>query len=74
MPPNALESSTPSTPRRTTPEASRSWATLIALQVRGELVLGLVNAPALNERYVAVRGAGARMNDRPIHASGIYIF
>ena len=47
------------------------WATLIALQVRGELVLGLVNAPALNERYVAVRGGGARMNDRPIHVSEI---
>ena len=30
-----------------------------------------MNAPALNERYVAVRGAGARMNDRPIHVSGI---
>jgi histidinol-phosphatase len=47
------------------------WATLIALQVRGELVLGLVNAPALNERYVAARGEGALMNDRPIHVSGI---
>ena len=47
------------------------WATLIALQVRGELVMGLVNAPALNERYVAARGEGALMNDRPIHVSGI---
>jgi histidinol-phosphatase len=47
------------------------WATLIALQVDGALVLGLVNAPALNERYEAVRGGGARMNGRPIRVSEI---
>src|SRR5690349_14039619 len=32
------------------------WATLIALQVDGEIVLGLANAPAMGERYAAVRG------------------
>ena len=42
------------------------WATLIALQVDGEQVLGLVNAPALGERYEAVRGGGARCNGEPI--------
>lgn len=47
------------------------WATLIALQVDGEIVLGLVNAPAIGERYEAVRGAGARMNGRRISVSGI---
>jgi histidinol-phosphatase len=47
------------------------WATLIALRVEGELVLGLVNAPALHERYDAVRGGGARMNGRPIRVSEI---
>jgi histidinol-phosphatase len=47
------------------------WATLIALQVDGELVLGLVHAPALGERYEAVRGGGARMNGRPIGVSAI---
>ena len=47
------------------------WATLIALQVDGELVLGLVNAPAIGERYEAVRGGGARMNGRPIGVSAI---
>lgn len=45
------------------------WATLIALQVDGEIVLGLVNAPAIGERYEAVRGAGARMNGRRISVS-----
>jgi histidinol-phosphatase len=47
------------------------WATLIALQVDGELVLGLVNAPSLLERYEAVRGGGARCNDLPIHVSDV---
>ena len=47
------------------------WATLIALQVDGELVLGLVNAPALGERYEAVRGGGARMNGAPIRVSSM---
>jgi histidinol-phosphatase len=47
------------------------WATLIALQVDGEQVLGVVNAPALSERYQAVRGEGARCNDDPIRVSQI---
>ena len=47
------------------------WATLIALQVHGELELGVVSAPALNERYEAVRGHGARMNGRTIRVSEI---
>ena len=47
------------------------WATLIALQVDGDLMLGLVNAPAIGERYEAVRGGGARMNGRHIAVSGI---
>ena len=47
------------------------WATLIALQVDGELVLGLVHAPAIGERYEAVRGGGARVNGRPIGVSAI---
>lgn len=47
------------------------WATLIALQIDGELVLGLVHAPAIGERYEAVRGAGARMNGRPIAVSRV---
>jgi histidinol-phosphatase len=45
------------------------WATLIALQVGGEQVLGLVNAPALGERYEAVNGGGARLNGETIRVS-----
>ena len=36
------------------------WATLIALRVDGELVAGLGEAPALGERYAAVRGRARR--------------
>ena len=45
------------------------WATLIALQVDGDLVLGVAEASALGERYDAVRGEGARCNGEPIHVS-----
>ena len=47
------------------------WATLIALQIDGQGVLGVVNAPALSERYVAVRGEGATMNDNTIRVSDV---
>lgn len=45
------------------------WATLIALAVDGEPVLGLVSAPALGERYASRRGAGATLNGVAIHVS-----
>jgi histidinol-phosphatase len=35
------------------------WATLLALQVDGDVVLGVVSAPALGRRWWATRGAGA---------------
>jgi histidinol-phosphatase len=35
------------------------WATLLALEREGEVVLGLVSAPALQRRWWAVRGEGA---------------
>jgi len=47
------------------------WATLIALQVDGAQVLGVVDAPALAERYQAVRGEGARCNGEPLRVSDI---
>lgn len=47
------------------------WGTLIALHEDGVPVLGVVSAPALGERYEAVRGHGARLNGRPIHVSDI---
>ena len=45
------------------------WATLLALQVDGRSVLGLISAPALGERYEAVRGGGARWNGRELRVS-----
>jgi myo-inositol-1(or 4)-monophosphatase len=41
----------------------------IGLQVRGELVVGVVNAPVLKMKYTAVRGRGAFLNGQPIHVS-----
>ena len=35
------------------------WATLVALQVDGEVVVGVVSAPALGRRWWAARGLGA---------------
>jgi histidinol-phosphatase len=45
------------------------WGTLIALLVGGEAMLGVVDAPALGERYEAVRGMGTRLNGDPIRVS-----
>lgn len=45
------------------------WATLIALQIDDERVLGVVHAPALNETYEAASGSGARFNGAPIRVS-----
>jgi histidinol-phosphatase len=45
------------------------FANLVALAVAGQPVVGIVNAPALGERYDAVRGGGARLNGEPIRVS-----
>ncbi len=45
------------------------WATLIALAVDDEPVVGVVSAPALGERYEATRGTGAWLNGSQIHVS-----
>jgi histidinol-phosphatase len=47
------------------------WATLIALQVDGDLVTGVASAPALGERYAAARDEGATMNGKRIVVSDI---
>jgi histidinol-phosphatase len=47
------------------------WATLIALARGDELVLGVVSAPALGQRWWAARGEGAFCNGAPIHVSGV---
>jgi len=46
------------------------YAISIAYEYEGELVIGCVYAPALDEMYLAVRGQGATCNGQPIHVSG----
>jgi len=47
------------------------WATLLALQRDGEILVGLVSAPALHRRWWAIRGEGAFANGEPCGASGV---
>ena len=47
------------------------WATLIALEREGELVCGVVSAPALGHRWWAARGAGAFCDGEPIEVSTV---
>lgn len=45
------------------------FTTLIALVEDGEPVLGLIDVPALDERYLGFRGAGVRRNGEPVRVS-----
>jgi myo-inositol-1(or 4)-monophosphatase len=45
------------------------FAVSIALEVRKEVVLGIVYNPVLNETFEALKGRGALLNGRPIHVS-----
>jgi histidinol phosphatase-like enzyme (inositol monophosphatase family) len=45
------------------------FSTLIALAVDGEPVMGLIDLPALNERYVGWKGGGCRRNGKPTQVS-----
>lgn len=47
------------------------WATLIALEVDGELVIGVASAPALGRRWWAAEGSGAFANGHRIHVSAV---
>jgi histidinol-phosphatase len=47
------------------------WATLLALEREGEVVLGLVSAPALRRRWWALRGEGAYADGELCRVSGI---
>ncbi len=47
------------------------WATLIALEVSGEIVCGVASAPALDERFTASRGGGAYRNGDAIRVSTV---
>jgi histidinol-phosphatase len=54
-------------------EAIPLWTTLIALQVHGDAVLGVADAPAMGERYHAVRGGGAWCGDRRLAVSRVEV-
>jgi len=45
------------------------FSTLIALLEDGEPVLGLIDLPALSERYVGWKGGGCRRNGQPTRVS-----
>jgi histidinol-phosphatase len=47
------------------------WATLIALEERGEVTLGVVSAPALHRRWWAERGGGAHANGDVVRVSRV---
>jgi histidinol-phosphatase len=47
------------------------WATLLALERDGELVCGVVSAPALGHRWWAARGEGAFRDGEPIRVSRV---
>jgi histidinol-phosphatase len=48
-----------------------AWGTLIALERDGEIVVGVVSAPALRRRWWALRGGGAFADGEPIRVSRV---
>jgi histidinol-phosphatase len=47
------------------------WATLLALEDAGEVVVGVVHNPVTGDLYTARRGGGARLNGAPIRVSDV---
>ena len=47
------------------------FGTLLAVERDGEVIAGLVSAPALGTRWAAARGLGAERNGRPIRVSRV---
>jgi len=47
------------------------FAVSVALEIEGEIALGVVYDPSRDERFVAVRGRGATLNGGPIRVSAI---
>jgi len=47
------------------------WACMIGLEYKGELIAGVVELPAMNQVFHALRGAGAFRDNRQIHVSNI---
>jgi histidinol-phosphatase len=47
------------------------WSTLLALEVDGEIVMGMIVAPAMHELFYAVKGQGTFKNYLPVKVSNI---
>ena len=47
------------------------WTTLIALEIDGVPVVGVADAPAIGDRYHAIRGEGAWRGERRLHVSEV---
>ena len=47
------------------------WATLLALEERGEVTLGVIHAPATGELYYAQKGQGAFADGKRLHVSDV---
>ena len=47
------------------------WGVSIAYELEGEMVIGCVYIPDMDEMFLAVRGQGATLNGQPIHVSQI---
>ena len=47
------------------------WTTLIALEVDGEAVVGVADAPAIGDRYHATRGGGGWRGERRLAVSSV---
>ena len=47
------------------------WTTLIGLEIDGQAILGVADAPALGQRYHAWVGGGAWMGERRLHVSDV---
>lgn len=48
-----------------------AWATLLGLEIDGDVVVGVASAPALGRRWWARRGGGAFANGEPIRVSDV---
>ncbi|MDT3446486.1 MULTISPECIES: inositol monophosphatase family protein [unclassified Pseudofrankia] len=48
-----------------------NWAVSIGVEVDGEVVAGVVHAPALGRTYTALRGGGAAQGGQPLRVSGV---
>lgn len=47
------------------------WATLIALEERGEITVGVIHNPVTGDLYTARRGGGAFLNGERLRVSGV---